>query len=151
MPPQPPLKGDIKIEHNDFRTLDLKPASVNMIFTDPPYSENSLPLYSDLSEFAARVLKPGGILMAYAGTMCLNEVFRRLDEHLDYLWLCELINFDCATPNFQRGFFSGHRPIPCYTHGNRNDQHPAGEKRIFVGPDRCNPPQTSRRSVHSRR
>jgi ParB-like chromosome segregation protein Spo0J len=116
-PPQPPLKGDIKIEHSDFRKLELQPGSVDMIFCDPPYPKDFLSLYSDLSEVAARVLKPGGILMAYAGQIYLNEVFRRLDEHLNYLWMCVLINNTCSMPQFQRGFFAGHRPIPCYTNG----------------------------------
>ena len=115
---QLPLRsGEIKIEHCDFRKLVLKPASVRLVFTDPLYTQKYIHLYGDLSKFAARVLQPGGILMAYAGTMYLNEVFRRLDEHLDYLWTCVLINEECSMPNFQRGFFSGHRPILCYMKG----------------------------------
>lgn len=38
----------------------LADASVHAVITDPPYPEKCLPLYSSLSRFAARVLKPGG-------------------------------------------------------------------------------------------
>ena len=44
------------IAPRDFRTgsNDFKPNSVDLIFTDPPYSEENLPLYADLSKFAAK-------------------------------------------------------------------------------------------------
>src|SRR5581483_2942728 len=42
--------------------------SVDLIFTDPPFDKDSLPLYGDVAGLAARVLKPGGSLVCYAPT-----------------------------------------------------------------------------------
>jgi ParB-like chromosome segregation protein Spo0J len=115
---QPPLPcGGIKIEHGDFRKLDLKASSVDLIYTDPPYSKSCLPLYGDLSEFAARVLKPGGLLITYAGVMFLPEVITRLGAHMRYQWQYVLINECHATPIVDRQVFPGYRPILCHSNG----------------------------------
>ena len=36
----------------DFRKADIEPASADVIFTDPPYAKDALPLWEDLAEFA---------------------------------------------------------------------------------------------------
>jgi|GEM_PF-1601391 len=124
---QPPLPcEDIKIEHGDFRSLDLEPASVDLIYTDPLYGKQHLPLYSELATFAATVLKPSGILMAYAPQVYLNEAIQRLDKHLSFYWACALINSECRQPNFQRGFFSGYRPVLVYTKGTSGNRGVGG-------------------------
>lgn len=81
-----PQAGDVR--HGDFRQVlaDLEPGSVDAIVTDPPYPDEFLPLWSDLAEFAAKVLRPGAPLIAYSGQYRLPEVLGRITEHLDYQW-----------------------------------------------------------------
>jgi hypothetical protein len=45
-----------EVRHGDFRDVlsDLEPGSVDAIVTDPPYTADALPLWSDLGAFAAR-------------------------------------------------------------------------------------------------
>jgi 16S rRNA G966 N2-methylase RsmD len=83
------LPPDIQLLHGDFREAgqDIADNSVSLIFTDPPYHEKHLELWSDLGSFAARVLKPGGMLLAYSGQTFLPQVLNMLSEHLDYCWL----------------------------------------------------------------
>jgi DNA modification methylase len=115
---QPPLKSkEIEIVRSDFRQLKVEPESVDMIFTDPTYTKGGIPLYGDLSECAARWLKPGGLLMAYAGQYCLPDIVNLLGRHLTYRWSCCVINRNCALPHFDCGFFGGHRPILVYAKG----------------------------------
>ncbi len=66
---------------------DVTDASVDLIFTDPPYAKAFLAQWSDLSALAARVLKPSGMFVAYSGQTYLPEVMARLSEHLQYWWL----------------------------------------------------------------
>ena len=41
------------IYHSDFReATSIEPNSIDLIFTDPPYDEDSIPLYGDLAAFA---------------------------------------------------------------------------------------------------
>jgi site-specific DNA-methyltransferase (adenine-specific) len=78
-----------KMLHGDFRErlLELEPGSVDAILTDPPYPAEFLPLWSDLSAIAARILKPQGVLIALTGKIHLPQVMARLGEHLAYGWM----------------------------------------------------------------
>lgn len=55
--------------------------------------------------------------MAYVGQYWLPECIQLLGKHLTYRWSCVLINQNCSMPNFDRGFFGGHRPILVYAKG----------------------------------
>ena len=62
--------------------------SVDMIFTDPPYNEVSLSLYSDLARLADRVLRPGGSLITFVGHYAIfkiNDLIRD-NSKLVYHW-----------------------------------------------------------------
>lgn len=80
------------IAPRDFRTGfdEFAPDSVDLIFTDPPYSQEHLPLYAELSKFAAKVLKPGGSLVTFVGEYALPEIFQLIlsnsDSKLKYWW-----------------------------------------------------------------
>lgn len=78
----------IGIHHGDFRVIgsSLAPESMDMILTDPPYDDESMGLYGDLAELAARVLKPGGWCLAYAGHTNLPHIMQMMDNHLTYGW-----------------------------------------------------------------
>ena len=64
--------------------------SVALILTDPPYNAESVPLYGDLARHAARVLMPGGSLVAYAGQHAFIDVLPRVAAHLRYWWVFAL-------------------------------------------------------------
>lgn len=84
--------ADIRIEHTAIDRLDVTPDSVDLVFTDPPYPAEFIPCWSDLGAFAAKALKPGGLLVAYSGQMFLPEAMRRLAEHLDYWWCYAVVH-----------------------------------------------------------
>lgn len=83
----------------DFRQVSaqIPSASVDLIFTDPPYDKAAADLYGDLAILAARVLKPGGILMAYSGQMHLPQIFASMGQHLEYMWTCAIGHADGDT------------------------------------------------------
>lgn len=72
----------------DFRIVgtNIGDDSIDLVFTDPPYDEDAVQLYRDLGIFASRVLKPGGICVAYSGHAHLPQVMAALGESLDYAW-----------------------------------------------------------------
>jgi len=59
---------------------------VDTVICDPPYASEYLALWSDLSAWAARVLKPGRLFIAYAGKLALPDHVARLGERLEYVW-----------------------------------------------------------------
>ena len=62
--------------------------SVDLIFTDPPYPKEFLPLYGWLAEEASRILTPKGSLFALSGGYWLMEVLDLIRPHLKYHWMC---------------------------------------------------------------
>lgn len=84
------IEQDPALMHGDFRVAgaDLQPDCADLVFTDPPYDEDAVSLYRDLSGFAARVLKPGGLCLAYSGHAHLPEVMQALASELTYGWTC---------------------------------------------------------------
>lgn len=82
------LKVDIDFRLGDFETVlaDIPDGSVDFIITDPPYPIEFIDVWSKLSLFAKRVLKPGGFCIAYSGQYNLPETVKRMSENLDYYW-----------------------------------------------------------------
>jgi len=80
--------GQTKLLLGDFmeKGKEIAPDSVDMIFTDPPYGKDDLRLWEDLGPFAKRVLKPGGLLLSYTGSLYLPRIFDLLGKHLEYFW-----------------------------------------------------------------
>jgi DNA modification methylase len=64
--------------------------SIDLVFTDPPYLREHLPLYGWLAKEAARVLKPGGFCLAMCGGVYLDEIMVMMREHLTYYWKYEI-------------------------------------------------------------
>lgn len=86
------ISGNVVIKHGDFRqVLDLPDGSVDAIITDPPYPAEFLDLFSDLSDLAARILKPSGVLVAMVGHLYLREYMARLDEKMSFRWVAAYI------------------------------------------------------------
>ncbi len=80
---RPSING-VTLHHCDFRELKVRRGSVKVIFTDPPYQRQALPLWDDLGKFSKKVLAADGILIAYSGIEHLPTVMNSLGEHHDY-------------------------------------------------------------------
>ena len=63
------IDDSIKSIHGEMQnnSLLVPDGSVDIILTDPPYAKEFLPLYNDLAEVAARVLKDGRSIVTYCG------------------------------------------------------------------------------------
>jgi hypothetical protein len=93
-------------------------ASVDWVVTDPPYPEEFLQCFTDLSIAAAHALKPGGSLLCMSGEAYLPEVIRRLDERLSYHWtIAYLTPGGQAVQIFPRKVNSFWKPILWYVKG----------------------------------
>jgi site-specific DNA-methyltransferase (adenine-specific) len=80
------LQEDFKLINGDFIEYgkDIPDNSTDMIFTDPPYLKEYLYLYNALARFAARVLKPGSILMTYIGGYELPKVIQAIEDPANF-------------------------------------------------------------------
>jgi len=68
----------------DFREKGaaIADASVDLIFCDPPYTQEWLPNWVDLGEFAARVLRREALCVTYLGNTTCLEAIDGLRQHL---------------------------------------------------------------------
>lgn len=81
-------KIDVDFRHGDFENVfsDIPDASVDCIITDPPYPYEFIEVWTKLSRFAKRVLKPNGFCITYSGQLHLPEVIARMQSELEYYW-----------------------------------------------------------------
>lgn len=70
----------------DITPDEIPDESIDAIITDPPYPREFIGLFDDLGALAARVLKPGGSLIALVGQSYLPQYIELLSRHLDYHW-----------------------------------------------------------------
>jgi len=96
--------------------------SVDLIFTDPPYLKETLPCYEYLADFGARVLKPGGFLFAYSGTMFLPVVLDLLRKRLDYWWTFSLRTPGPTARVWNRKIGQSWKPVVVFTNGKPDNK-----------------------------
>jgi len=110
----------VEIRRGDFRSvLDQEPAeSIDHIVTDPPYDEDALELWAALGAHAARVLKPGGFLIAYSGKAHLPQIHDLLSSHLKYHWQAVVNHAGPGAKIFSRRLRTGYKPVLIYTNGD---------------------------------
>lgn len=96
------LAKDSPVQCGDFVKLgkSLADNSVDLIFTDPPYDGDSIPLYGKLAELAARVLRPGGWCLAYSGNRFVPEALNQMTPHLSYQWMHK-VELDAGSLRFR--------------------------------------------------
>jgi ParB-like chromosome segregation protein Spo0J len=87
---------DCNLIQGDFSSASansIAESSVDLIFTDPPYDRESIPLYGELAKLASRVLEDGGSLLTYAGHYTLPSIFDLMkNSGLTYWWIIPVLH-----------------------------------------------------------
>ena len=89
--------------------------SIDLIFTDPPYSKKFLPLYRGIFEVSRRVLKRNGFLLIYVGGHWKDTVMANARLSLDYFWDYVVWEPGNSPVNWQRRTLCRHKSILAYT------------------------------------
>lgn len=112
------------VHRGDFRDVakTLADASVDLIFTDPPYDRKTLPLYGDMAEIAARVLKPGGSLITYLGQYQIHEVCTLIAPHLRLWWTLCCLHTGQSARMTEYGVVVKWKPMLWFVKGTRGDK-----------------------------
>lgn len=108
----------------DFRekSIEIADDSTELVFIDPPYDRESLSLYEDSARIAARILKPGGSLIAYCGHYLLPEILPMMQLHLRYWWLNACVHSGAEARMNSYGVVVGWKPMVWFTKGVRGDR-----------------------------
>ena len=118
-------RDEAKIITGDFRDImaSMADESVDMIFTDPPYDEASIPLYGDMARLAARVLKPNGSLITYVGHYAIIEAGMLMRQHLRFWWTIALVHSGHAARLPGKWVFVEWKPLMWFVKGGRNNNN----------------------------
>jgi hypothetical protein len=116
---------DQRILVGDFRNHANKIAdgSLSLIFTDPPYDHESIPLFENLGSFAKAKLAKGGSLICYVGHIQLPAVLPLLKMHLRYWWT--LVCLHTGGPSAlmrEYGIRVGWKPMLWFVKETRDDK-----------------------------
>lgn len=92
--PDIPMEYRNQIVTGDARVLAerIPDASVDLIFTDPPYPKEYFQTFVDLADYGARVLRHGGSLITLLGHYQLPYVLDAFKGKLDFYWICKVDN-----------------------------------------------------------
>jgi 16S rRNA G966 N2-methylase RsmD len=101
------ILGDMNLIGNE-----LENNSIDFILTDPPYKEEYINCWDNLSKLASRVLKPSGFLIAYSGQLHIPEVIQKLSSTgLQYYWTMCLIHNGGSNLINSRSVLCGWKPL----------------------------------------
>jgi len=102
--------------------------SVDWIITDPPYPEEYLDTFSQLSDFASHALRPGGSCLVMSGQTYIPEVIRRLEESLEYHWTAAYLTpGGQAVQQFERNVNTFWKPIFWFLNPPFDDEEWVGD------------------------
>ena len=97
--------------------------SIDMIFTDPPYDEESIPLYGLMAEQAKRILKPGSSLITYAGHYAIGQIINDVSEYLRYWWIIALKHSGKSARLPGKWVFVEWKPLLWFVKDGRNNNN----------------------------
>jgi hypothetical protein len=111
------------IHHGDFRELSvqIEDNSIALVFTDPPYDADSVGLYEDAARISARILKPGGSVIAYSGQKYLPQVLAGMSKHLRYWWTIAGVHDGGNQMLEKLGVRCGWKPLVWFVKETRGD------------------------------
>lgn len=114
---KPYYRDGIKLICGDSIELaesEIGAGTVDLIFTDPPYPQEYHYCYEFLAKEAARVLKPTGFLIAYAGLYWKHKVMMTLGEYLEYFYDYILLHQGNTPILWPRRTITGYKSLLCY-------------------------------------
>lgn len=116
----PPITKRFELITGRFQDVDLTPASIDIIITDPPYDKKHISLYKDLAIFASDVLKPGGYLLVMSGLYYLPEILALMVQHINYHWTLTYLTPGSTLQLWQRKVMSCWKPVIWFVKGKYN-------------------------------
>ena len=110
--------------------------SFDFIITDPPYPKKYLELYDILSIRSVEWLKPDGLLIVLSGQSYLDEIHKKLSEHLTYYWTACYLTPGQPTPLRHRQVNTSWKPILIYSMSEKYNGKIFGDVFKSDGPDK---------------
>ena len=114
--------NSLSLLNGDFReqSRTIPNDSIDLIFTDPPYATEFVPLYRDLAVIAYNTLRPGGSLVTYVGHSAIPKVIEFMEgAGLTYWWPIAIILSGSFARNFPRQVTIKWKPLLWFVKGDK--------------------------------
>lgn len=114
------LPDNIKLIEGDFieKCKDIPAQSVALIFTDPPYALEFLPIYKDLAKVASILLKDGASLVTYCGQNLKYKIIQIMEAAgLTYWWEIAIIQAGSSARIFNKKVVVTWKPLLWFVKG----------------------------------
>jgi DNA modification methylase len=114
--------NNITLLHGDFKeqSKTVLNGSIDLIFTDPPYAAEYVPLYNNLAVVAMNVLKDGGSIVTYVGHYAIPEVIEIMRRTgLTYWWTIAIILSGSFAKYYPRHVSIKWKPLLWFVKGDR--------------------------------
>jgi ParB family chromosome partitioning protein len=119
-------KFDLKLGPMQKKGSEIADNSIDLIITDPPYNEESIPLYGELARLAQRVLKPGGSLITIIGHYALFKIGNQITDNseLEYHWQLVLKHNGRTAKMWKQRVWPKYKPMLWYYKRSSNGNDP---------------------------
>jgi DNA modification methylase len=110
--------------HEDFiqKSKDISNNSIDLIFTDPPYDEKSIPLFEYLAKLASRVLKDNASLITYVPNAFIPNIINFMtNAGLTYWWTIAVQLEGSFARHYQRQIVIKHKPLVLFVKGDKSN------------------------------
>ena len=102
----------MQLINSDFKQSKLNEASIDLIFTDPPYEEKWFPNYADLAILASKTLVQNGSLVTYCNQTQIPEIISCVQNAgLTYWHTIAVILQNSFARNFPRRIVYKYKPL----------------------------------------
>ena len=123
----PPVSDRYELYNEDCLNAlkTLKPGSVNVVISDPPYDKPNLACYSTFGKVCNHVLKDGGLVICSTNHAFIGDHIKRMEaEGFKQLWVVS-VNFKGNNPTHSvahKNLLCGWRPWLVFVKGTRIDR-----------------------------
>jgi len=115
-----------EVLEGDCRELikQIPDASIDLIFTDPPYMKKFLYLYDWLSDEMLRIIKPNGFLLTYIGPYWKYTVMNKMARNWEYYFDFILLSTGNSSVIWTKKIICRHKSIIAYRKPEDINAHP---------------------------
>lgn len=116
------LPDHIKLIEGDFveKCKAIPFYSIDLIFTDPPYQSDFLPMYDELAKAAAILLKDGGCLVTYCAQDLRYQVIQFMKSRsLTHWWEIAIIHTGSSARMFSKKVIVTWKPLLWFVKGTK--------------------------------
>lgn len=116
------LPKTVELRHCDFRHLEIKPGTVDLIATDVVWGLEAKLDWEELAKLAKVWLKPTGLFATFIGVLTLPDLYEVVRPHLTHAWTFKL-DFSGTSRSQSRNIVETWRPIPIFSRSGKTNFH----------------------------